>query len=448
MATKGIKLTDKNNNIYLPVTSADLVEVNYGGQAQVLSTLLESNEQVTAEALIDLNNRLENCVQLNDMNGFSAPVSYTRTEVTDGGLISGVPMNRRNTTSGNIVTMGVHNEGTSPVISYDSPESRKQYSTLRYETPLIKVCQANTDRFGNVSSSFPAPSNSTRYMNYYDPIVNSTKKANIYGSGSTNVAYSPMIDGNNYCDVSSTTYEMYFFNTNKLRNYLTVDARIDLGRPDIKEMNPAATLFWGKTNQTVTDKLKITANEIGFGQIWTGRTQPTALGECSTSITKDLIVTNDIALMRTVQAALNGPETGHDWNTRLNYSYFRMKDGSTIYAEISNTGAGVTFNQSTYATKFYETSDERLKNNITPLTYNPGINIYSFIKNKNTTYSYGFVAQNVVQTHPELIAYSYESSYMSVDYNSTLSLLLAQAMNKISELENRVEKLENKLSEK
>ena len=84
-----------------------------------------------------------------------------------------------------------------------------------------------------------------------------------------------------------------------------------------------------------------------------------------------------------------------------------------------------------------------VKYDIKQLTYEPDINLYSFIKNNYTTYSYGFVAQNVAQTHPELV--SYNESYLSVDYNSTLSLLLAKALNRIDALEKRVDELENKL---
>ena len=90
-----------------------------------------------------------------------------------------------------------------------------------------------------------------------------------------------------------------------------------------------------------------------------------------------------------------------------------------------------------------ETSDERLKTNISPIAYDSdGIGIYTFIKNDYDSYSYGFIAQNVAETHPELVSENKDTSYLSVDYNSTLSLLLAKALNRIDELEKRVSELE------
>ena len=90
-----------------------------------------------------------------------------------------------------------------------------------------------------------------------------------------------------------------------------------------------------------------------------------------------------------------------------------------------------------------ETSDERLKTNISPIAYDPdGIGIYSFIKNNYDSYSYGFIAQNIAETHPELVSENTVTSYLAVDYDATLSLLLAKALNRIDALEKRVLELE------
>ena len=61
-STLGVMFRDRYNNAILPVTSSDMIEVNYGGTSKILTSLLQENEQVTTEALIDLYNRINNSV--------------------------------------------------------------------------------------------------------------------------------------------------------------------------------------------------------------------------------------------------------------------------------------------------------------------------------------------------------------------------------------------------
>ena len=58
-STLGVMFRDRYNNAILPVTSSDMIEVNYGGTSKILTSLLQENEQTTAEALIDLYNRID-----------------------------------------------------------------------------------------------------------------------------------------------------------------------------------------------------------------------------------------------------------------------------------------------------------------------------------------------------------------------------------------------------
>ena len=114
--------------------------------------------------------------------------------------------------------------------------------------------------------------------------------------------------------------------------------------------------------------------------------------------------------------------------------------------KVSIAGDQSTFNHTLYAASFKEASDERLKTNISPIAYDPdGIGIYSFIKNDYDSYSYGFIAQNIAETHPELVSENTVTSYLAVDYDATLSLLLAKAFNRIDTLEKRVIELEKAL---
>ena len=418
-STLGVMFRDRYNNAILPVTSSDMIEVNYGGTSKILTSLLQENEQTTAEALIDLYNRINNY-----STGF-ATISYQSSSLSNGGIVSGVVKNNMNRTSGNVTTIRTVNEAEQ--VSGGTGTAR---TLLRYETPLINIAKGNG---GN--STFPAPNSSTMNKNYYDPIKNNTNKANIYGTGSTDVAYAPMVDGNNYCDVSSSTYEMYFFNTNKLRNYLTAYARIDAGYPFFKEINSDNVWQWGPAdtsdhNNTLTlkkDSISFNKYREGFGNIGisTGK---------STTITNSEITTKKIVL-----ETLNGPTISN--SLELQYNHIYLKRDNTTFVNINQ--AQSTFNHTAYAIKFMETSDERLKTSISPIAYDSdGIGIYTFIKNDYDSYSYGFIAQNVAETHPELVSENKDTSYLSVDYNSTLSLLLAKALNRIDELEKRVSELE------
>ena len=439
-STLGVMFRDRYNNAILPVTSSDMIEVNYGGTSKILTSLLQENEQITTEALIDLYNRI------NNYSADFATISYQASSLSSGGVVSGVVKNNLNRTSGNITTIRTVGEVEQPRGGTGTART-----ILRYETPLINIAKGTTYTYDEhdgvnivrktgIKSTFPAPSSTTVNKNYYDPVENNTKKANIYGTGATNVTYAPMVDGNNYCDVSNSTYEMYFFNTNKLRNYLTAYARIDVNKSYLKEINEDAILQWGPydNDNGHQETLTLKKNEISFNKEYT------------------LFLDNGIMLNDENRTIIKPKSI--QTNTFIAYSpsirkapYIEMSwDAITVGSPILNEGPKVsimpsqsTFNHTAYAVKFEQTSDERLKTNISPIAYDPdGIGIYSFIKNNYDSYSYGFIAQNVAETHPELVSENTVTSYLAVDYDSTLSLLLAKALNRIDALEKRVLELE------
>ena len=433
-STLGVMFRDRYNNAILPVTSSDMIEVNYGGTSKILTSLLQENEQVTTEALIDLYNRI------NNYSADFATISYQASSLSSGGVVSGVVKNNLNRTSGNITTIRTVDEVEQP-----SGGTGSARTILRYETPLINIAKGTTYEYTEevgdqvifkvgIKSTFPAPSSTTVNKNYYDPIVNNTKKTNIYGTGATNVTYAPMVDGNNYCDVSNSTYEMYFFNTNKLRNYLTAYARIDVNKPYLKEINEDTVFQWGDDSDNyIQETLTLKRGEISFNKEYIESSliaQPVL--HRRTSITPQSIQTNTF--------------TAYHPSGNLS-EYIKMSHNSinvfNVDQQVSITPTQSTFNHTAYAVKFMETSDERLKTNISPIAYDPdGIGIYSFIKNNYDSYSYGFIAQNIAETHPELVSENTVTSYLAVDYDATLSLLLAKALNRIDALEKRVLELE------
>ena len=62
-STIGVMFRDRYNNVVLPVTSSDMIEVNYGGNSKILTSLLRENEQATSGVLNDLYSRI---VELED----------------------------------------------------------------------------------------------------------------------------------------------------------------------------------------------------------------------------------------------------------------------------------------------------------------------------------------------------------------------------------------------
>ena len=430
-STLGVMFRDRYNNAILPVTSSDMIEVNYGGTSKILTSLLQENEQVTTEALIDLYNRI------NNYSADFATISYHASSLSSGGVVSGVVKNNLNRTSGNITTIRTVGE-----VEQTSGGTGTARTILRYETPLINIAKGTTYTYTEglfeqtgIKSTFPAPSSTTVNKNYYDPIVNNTKKANIYGTSASNITYAPMVDGNNYCDVSNSTYEMYFFNTNKLRNYLTAYARIDFNKSYLKELNEDTILQWGPydTIDDVDKTLTLKKGEISFKKEFMVWSENVGIQAAARTIIKpESIETN------TFTAYHPNGETSQ---------YIKMSHNSinvfNVGQQVSITPSQSTFNHTAYAVEFVRTSDERLKTNISPIAYDPdGIGIYSFIMNNYDSYSYGFIAQNIAETHPELVSENTVTSYLAVDYDATLSLLLAKALNRIDALEKRVLELE------
>ena len=436
-STLGVMFRDRHNNAILPVTSSDMIEVNYGGTSKILTSLLQENEQVTTEALIDLYNRI------NNYSADFATISYQASSLSSGGFVSGVVKNNLNRTSGNITTIRTVGEVEQP-----SGGTGTARTILRYETPLINIAKGVPEYNSlngltkSVKSSFPVPSSSTVNKNYYDPIVNNTKKANIYGTVASNVTYAPMVDGNNYCDVSNSTYEMYFFNTNKLRNYLTAYARIDFNKPYLKEIKDDTIFQWGPYDNgaKIQETLTLKKDEISFNKEWTEWEDPDGptlmfVPDNRTVIKPQSIQTNTFKAINPI-----GPNDTSSARVEISHNSINVFN---VDQQVSITTTQSTFNHTAYAVEFVRTSDERLKTNISPIAYDPdGIGIYSFIMNNYDSYSYGFIAQNIAETHPELVSENTVTSYLAVDYDATISLLLAKALNRIDALEKRVLELE------
>lgn len=137
----------------------------------------------------------------------------------------------------------------------------------------------------------------------------------------------------------------------------------------------------------------------------------------------------------------------HDINpngSQISSPFFYVNtDGTTSYVKVGFNQGVVLQDTKITAPRFYENSDIRLKSNIQNIAYIDNIGIYEF--DMNDTHGYGFIAQDLEKSHPNLITISYDNNIgdkKSVDYNSALSLLISKLINKIDVLENRVSYLE------
>lgn len=272
------------------------------------------------------------------------------------------------------------------------------YSFMRYETPLVY--------YTNIATTC---SSSTKYRRYYSTTYNGYIGTPLHTAGQ-NTAYAYAIIGNNYYDITNfPNGEMFFYNGSTLRNYITAYCVPgNLGR---KVLNSNTEIQFGNTD--TSGNLKMSKNQLTFDGSLGG-------WDCTPKLEVEKITT----------PALD----------------FRVAAGNQQYGFIDETGFQLSTN--IYANHFYENSDKRIKSDITPITNSEFINIYSFKKNNENRTSYGFIAQEVQVTHPELVTMSYVDSYLKVDYNSTLSYLLATALNKIDELTLRVNELEEQLKNK
>ena len=105
-----------------------------------------------------------------------------------------------------------------------------------------------------------------------------------------------------------------------------------------------------------------------------------------------------------------------------------------------------------YAKAFYESSDERLKENIQPITEeiiakaaSVEIKQFNFKSDENKTAKYGVIAQEVEKEGLEnLISVNGDEGLKSVDYTSLLCLKIKALEDKLEKMEKEIQELKNK----
>lgn len=105
-----------------------------------------------------------------------------------------------------------------------------------------------------------------------------------------------------------------------------------------------------------------------------------------------------------------------------------------------------------YAKAFYESSDERLKENIQPITEETiakaasvEIRQFNFKKDENKTAKYGVIAQEVEKEGlANLVSVNGDDELKSVDYTSLLCLKIKALEAKLEKMEKELQELKNK----
>ena len=111
---------------------------------------------------------------------------------------------------------------------------------------------------------------------------------------------------------------------------------------------------------------------------------------------------------------------------------------------LSNGNASHTGSVSA-ASGFYDTSDIRLKTNISEINNTSEIKLVQFDWISSGKHSYGAIAQDVEKNYPELISEMEDDGqiYKTINYDALLCLKVAQLENKIKSLQKELEDLKN-----
>lgn len=147
-------------------------------------------------------------------------------------------------------------------------------------------------------------------------------------------------------------------------------------------------------------------------------------------------------------ALANGKNTFNDSAVKLMDSTSVITKTAAAFINsaltVDSTGA--------YAKAFYESSDERLKENIQPITEETiakaasvEIRQFNFKKDENKTAKYGVIAQEVEKEGlANLVSVNGDDGLKSVDYTSLLCLKIKALEAKLEKMEKELQELKNK----
>lgn len=117
----------------------------------------------------------------------------------------------------------------------------------------------------------------------------------------------------------------------------------------------------------------------------------------------------------------------------------------TLTHTFSSNGNAIHVGFVAAASGFYETSDIRLKTNISEINNTSEIKLVQFDWISSGKHSYGAIAQDVEKNYPELVSEMEDDgqTYKTINYDALLCLKVAQLENKIKLLQKELEELKN-----
>jgi hypothetical protein len=161
-------------------------------------------------------------------------------------------------------------------------------------------------------------------------------------------------------------------------------------------------------------------------------------GNAATSGTEYLRVgSNYIHISGTTNATMTSSSTNpriifsESWGTQpvylvyTDYDSYRSPAGLKVIGGTDATPAWFEVEGDVYARHYYESSDIRLKHDISMISKS----IRKFKYNSDDKLCYGFIAQELEELHPELVDNSGE--YKTVNYNSAICYYIAELENKV-----------------
>ena len=139
--------------------------------------------------------------------------------------------------------------------------------------------------------------------------------------------------------------------------------------------------------------------------------------------------------------------------TRKGYIGFPITTNSDLSIENDASNKSLTlrengnldYNGDVIADNFFEGSDKRLKTNIKKISKS----VYSYeLKTQPGITVYGTIAQEIEKTNPGVVKKPDDGGMMSVNYNSFLSLKLAEQENKTDDLQKQIDELKEIIKNK
>lgn len=354
-------------------------------------------------------------------------------------------------------TAGLRYDSDGKTNSYYNPAKNTLYTKYSYATEFTENGTALSSKYAAASHTTTKATTSSYAHVVVDsslstvstnPVQNKIVKAHVDNHASTS-AYGHVKIDDTLNNTSTNPVQNKVIYTKMIENEQTtaiglavLNSRLDaveatssqisnyVSKSGSNKVDNDQEIHWSQYSGNI-DGLHITNSSIG----WTG-------GEVNTG---GVMTTYSIAIFSRSGISIGSSlvSSGLHFNVSGSgtYTYVRVGGNNKISLE-SNGSTGQIV-----APKFMENSDERLKTDIEKIANIGEINMYEF--NMNGSHMYGFVAQDLEKIHPELVTTSSDDSgeihnVKSVDYNSSLSLVVSKLINKITELEERIKELEKK----